>query len=398
MRWVNAWLVGLSAGLAGVGFGVGISLLAAAAIPWRAGDYRPGRDATAPAAETGPVAETPETRFSFETIRVGQTDSHEFEIRNAGTEPLEVARGATSCTCTVSDFEESEGGSSEARVIAPGAGTRLRVKWRGKGDGGPYRQSATVLTNDPRRPQITFLVEGTVVPSSKAVPDSVTLPRVAGSAAHRMSVRVFTFGAEPPEVESLSVVEETTAEFYSLASAPLTPGEIASETAATGGFRIDVEVRPGLPQGAVHQGIKAVFRMPDEQTLEIPVTGTVAGDFGFAGAAWDNAREAVMLGTVSSRAGLRTNLFVTVKGPHRSAVKLAVREVAPAWLLVEPGEPRPVGDGAVVRIPVSISIPPGSPAASHLGTDVAPTGSVVFDTGHPQMATLTLRVCVTVIP
>lgn len=395
MRLPSGWVVGGVAAALGAAVGGGVAALEAASRPWRAGDFQVAAGtATGPA----PVAEVPETVFAFGTVGVGGKGSHEFLIRNSGDAPLELTRGATSCTCTVSDFEESEGGTSGGKIVPPGGSTRLKVQWRGKGSGGPFRQQASVFTNDPRRPQIAFEVEGTVVPTFTAVPTAITLSKLATSQAEQATVKVFTFGAEPPRIESLSVADEKTAQFYSLSSAALDSAEVAVTSGATGGFRITADIHPGLPIGPVRQTIKAVFRMPEEVTVEIPVEGSVTGDLALAGTAWDSSRETLRLGTVSSRSGLETSLFLTAKGPHREKVRPVVRSVVPESLEVVVGEGKPVGSGTVIRIPLSIKIAPGSPPANHLCSPQAPAGKIVLDTGHPDSPELTIPVCLAIGP
>jgi len=395
MRLPNAWIVAGVAACMGAVVGGGIAIMEAASLPWRAGDFSPsGVRPSGPS----PTVDVPETQFAFGSVGVGATGSHEFGIRNTGKASLELTRGATSCTCTLSDFEEAEGGSSNAKVVPPGGSTKLKVEWRGKGDGGPFRQQASVLTNDPRRPRIAFVVEGTVIPTYHTVPNAITLPRLSAGTSQQATVRVFTFGKKPPTVDSLTLDTEETAQFYSLASTPLEPVEFAAETGATGGFEISVDIRPGLPIGPIRQTIKAVFRLPEEVTLEIPVEGSVSGDLALAGQAWDSSREALMLGTVSSRTGSQTSLFLTAKGPHRADVKPFVQEVVPDSLQVVIGEGRAVGSGNLIRIPLSITIAPGSTPANHLCTPQAPAGRIVLDTGHPESPTLTIPVCITIIP
>jgi len=395
MRLPNAWVVAGVAACLGAVFGAGIATLEAASRPWRAGDFSPRRVRPS---ETSPTVDVPETHFAFGSVGVGATGSHEFVIRNTGENPLELTRGVTSCTCTVSDFEESEGGSTTAKVVPPGGSTKLKVEWRGKGDGGPFRQQASVLTNDPRRPRITFVVEGTVIPTHRIVPTAITLPGLSAGTSQQATVRVFTFGKDPPTVDSLTLDNEQAAQFYSLASAPLEPAELAAETGATGGFQITVEIRPGLPIGPLRQTIRAVFRIPEQVTAEIPLEGSVSGDLALTGQAWDSSREALMLGTVSSRSGFQTSLFLIAKGPHRANVKPSIREVVPDSLQVVVGEGRAVGSGNLIRIPLSITLPPGSIPVNHLGTPQAPAGRIVLDTGHPDSPTLTISVCVTIIP
>ena len=395
MRMPNAWVVTGVAALLGAAVGGGIATLEASTRPWRAGDF-----AVTSARPVGPTpqVEVPETQFAFGTVGVGAKGFHEFVIRNTGAAPLELTKGATSCTCTVSDFEEKEGGSKDAKVVQPGESTKLKVQWRGKGDGGPFRQQASVLTNDPARPQIAFVVEGTVVPTYKAVPNVVTLPKLSTSSNERATVTVYTFGKEQPTVDSLTLTEEKTAQLYSLASSPLEAEALAAETGATGGFLITADIRPGLPIGPLRQTIKAVFRMPEEVTIEIPVDGSVSGDLALAGTAWDSSREALLLGTVSSRSGSQTNLFLTAKGPHRADVRPVVRSVVPDALQVVIGEGKPVGSGNVIRIPLTITIPPGSKPANNICSEQAPAGKIMLDTGHPDSPTLTIPVCVAIVP
>lgn len=395
MRLPNAWFVTGAAACLGAAVGGGIATLEAASRPWRAGDFSIG--SKAPSGPT-PQADAPDTHFFFGTVGVGAKGFHEFVIHNTGSGPLELTRGATSCSCTVSDFDETEGGSTGVKVVPPGERTKLKVQWRGKGDGGPFRQQASVSTNDPRRPQIAFVVEGTVVPTFKAVPGSITLPKLSAGSSEQAAVKVFTFGKESPTVDSLTADDEKTAHFYSLASTPLAVDELAAETGATGGFLITADIRPGLPIGPLRQTIKVVFRMPEEVTAEIPVEGSVSGDLALAGTAWDSSREALLLGSVSSRAGSQNSLFLTVKGPHRALVRPVVREIVPESLQVVVGEGKPVGSGNVIRIPISITIPPGSAPANHLCSPQAPAGRIVLDTGHPNSPTLTIPVCVAIVP
>ena len=396
MRLPSAWFTAGVAACLGAAVGGGIATLEAATRPWLAGDFAAGSSRSSGSA---PQVDVPETLFAFGTVGVGAKGSHEFVIRNTGSAPLELTKGATSCTCTVSDFEVSEGGSKDAKVVQPGGSTKLNVQWKGKGDGGPFRQQASVLTNDPARPQIAFVLEGTVVPAAyKTVPVSITLPKLSTSASQQATVTVFTFGEKQPTIDALSVTEEKTAQFYSLASADLEPAELTAAAGATGGFRITADIRPGLPIGTLRQTIKVVFRMPEEVTAEIPVEGSVSGDLALAGKAWDSSREVLLLGTVSSRTGDETSLFVTVKGPHRADVKLGVREIVPDALKVVVGEGKPVGSGNVIRIPLSITIPPGSPPANHICSEQAPAGKIVLDTGHPDSPTLTIPVCIAIVP
>lgn len=392
----HPWTVAVVAAVVGLAFGGGTAAVRAVVTPWQTGDLVPGGRR---ADGHGPRAETDSTRHAFGSVPLGDGGAHDFVIRNAGDEPLELTKGATSCTCTISDFEASEGGSPDAvKRVPPGATTRVKVQWKGKGSGGPFRQQATIFTNDPARPEIVFVVEGTLVPAWRIEPEAVVLSRLSQTGGEQAAVRIYTYSGQPPEVASLSIDHPDPAQFFSLSSAPLPATEVALDPQATGGVAITIEVRPGLPLGRLQQTITAVLRTPDEHSIPIPVVGTVGGDLALAGAAWDSSRQALLLGTVSSKTGLRTQVFLTAKGPNRDRVRPVVREVVPASLDVQIGDTRPIGAGAVVRTPITIVVHPGSPAANHLCSTQAAAGRIVLDTGLPDSPSFTIPVCVAIGP
>ena len=397
LRTPRAWTVAAFAILVGAILGSGTAMLESLARPFRIGDFAPG----AIGVKDGPlpVVDASEIMHDFGSVGVGATGFHEFVVGNSGRAALVLTRGATSCTCTVSDFEASEGGSpGRTKTVEPGSSTKIKVQWRGKGDGGPFRQQATILTNDPRRPEIAFMVEGIVVPTWKAFPESVVLSKLSTGASTEATVKLFTFGAEPPVVTATSLQDAQASHFFSVFSSPLEPADIRSEPGATGGILLTLKVQPGLPIGPIKQVIQIVLRIPEEVTIDLPLEGSVSGDLALAGSAWDSSRQVLALGTVSSRVGLSTQLFLTAKGPHREAVHPIVREVVPPSLEILIGEAKPVGSGSVIRIPLTITIPPGSSSVNHLGSPQAPAGRIVLETGLPESPTLTILICVAIGP
>lgn len=391
---LESWKVSLVALAAGAIVGAGSAALEAARRPWQIGGFRPGGgrpDATAPRAEID------EPSHSFGTIGTGASGRHVFTIRNAGASPLTLRRGASSCACTIGDIGAGDGPDART-VVGPGESAPVTVQWTGKGDGGPFRQQVTILTDDPRRPEIALVVEGTVVPTWKAAPSTLTLPRIVAGSGDRVATSVFTFGAVPPTVRG-AVIDGTSADsLFVVTTETLAAEAVAAEPGATGGFRVEVEIRPGLPLGRVRGTVTVTFDMDGEVAAVIPLEGVVGGDLALAGAGWDPQRQALVLGTVSGRKGLRTQVFITARGPHAATVHPVVRSVEPASLVVTVGEPRPVGAGGSRLIPLEIEIPPGSKPANHLCSDSGPAGTIVVDTGHPDTPTLTIPVCVAIGP
>jgi hypothetical protein len=430
MSMPSAWIVAAIAAVAGAGIGAATAGLRSQAVPWQVGGFRPGGGGMAgrgPGGAGGSV-EAIETVHDFGTVGTGGSGSHDFVVTNTGTGPLRLTRGATSCTCTIADFEPDETtpdvtphvtphttperrGDGTTKVVPPGESTRVTLQWKGRGPGGPFRQQATILTDDPRRPEVVFVVEGVVVPTWKAVPETLLFSQVSATAGETATVQIFTFGTEPPRVAQAAVersggvqppgespAEASPSDWFTVTTRPLDAAEIAAETAATGGLLATVTARAGLPLGPFRALLTLTAEMPDEVVIEVPIEGSVSGDLSVVAAAWDRTRQALLLGTVSGKQGLRTQAFLTVRGPHRDSIQPTVREVVPDSLAVTVGTAQAVGTGSVVRIPLEISIPPGSRPANHLCSELGPAGRIVLDTGHPDSPTLTIPVCIAIGP
>jgi len=396
VRGPETWKVALFALAVGGGVGCATAVLDASLRPWQIGGFRP--DGIRPDA-AAPQAAIDETLHAFGTIGTGAKGRHVFTIRNAGAAPLTLTRGASSCSCTIGDLGDVGGdGPTDRVVVPPGGSAPVTVQWTGKGGGGPFRQSVTILTDDPRRPEIPLSIEGTVVPTWKAVPEAVVLPGITAGRGARAGVTILTFGTAAPRVASATIDGDDAERLFAVTAAAADPAVVSGEEGATGGIRVDVEVKPGLPLGRLRRTVTVTFDMDGEVVAEIPLEGTVGGDLVLAGAGWDTERQALLLGTVSGRTGLKTQLFITAKGEHAAAVRPVVREVVPASLAVTVGDPRPVGSAGSLRIPLEITVAPGSEAANHLCSESGPPGRIVLDTGHPDVPTLTIPVCVAIGP
>lgn len=90
----------------------------------------------------------------FGQVSQGQQISHDFEIRNEGTAPLELTRVHPDCGCTVAQFD---------RIIPPGGTGKVHADIDTAVLAGPVSRRITVYTNDPAHPrlELTFKVDAT---------------------------------------------------------------------------------------------------------------------------------------------------------------------------------------------------------------------------------------------
>ena len=112
--------------------------------------------ALSPAELSAPRVAVDQEKHSFGKADVGVTGRHQFVFTNAGNEPLVLARGKSTCGCCtcVCAVRLPE------CAIAPGQSAKVTLEWRSKLYVGLFRQSATIVTNDPHRREVTLLVTG----------------------------------------------------------------------------------------------------------------------------------------------------------------------------------------------------------------------------------------------
>ena len=96
------------------------------------------------------------------------------------------------------------------------------------------------------------------------------------------------------------------------------------------------------------------------------------------------------LGTIRSREGVVRRLIFVVRGPYRGEVTFGPVQQVPEFLAVELGEKKETETS--VTMPVTIRIPPGSPAGNYLGGEQGELGEVMIETDHPQVPRVRIRV------
>lgn len=384
-----------------LGIAVGVSSTAATSLgrPMQVGSFR----VIAPPSADSPRAVTETTAFDFGMFGANEAGTHRFPVVNGGRSPLSLAKGASSCSCTIGGLDREE--------VPPGEAAVVTIEWKTKGQGGPFRQRVTVLTNDPLRPEIAFEVSGTVVPKWRLDPEEVILDRLSAAGGAKAKVHLLTYGVTRLHLERLSVEavgagDTDEADPVSAEARPLLAEELTALTPATGGFAIDILAGPGLPVGPVRRTIRLELAMAGEAeagdegrvTLDLPVRGSVTGEVGVAGHGWDSAAEMVALGHVSSSLGASVELFLTIKGPDRERASPVVRERIPESLVVDVGPAAPIGAGTVWKVPIQIRVPTGSRPCNHLGSRQGPLGRIVLETGLPNTPELTLPVRLAIGP
>jgi hypothetical protein len=369
---------------------IGISAGAAAAyiqarLDVNAESLPPGLSDGESVAETvvkGPRAVVEEPHFQFGTMQRGTTRSHNFTIRNAGTAPLTLSVGETSCKCTLGDVTN--------KPIPPGESTHVRLEWSAKSDQGPFRQSAIVETNDSLMAKIELTIEGEILEASGVVPPDLMFDKIAAGESKSAEVYVMSMLQDELEVSEASLTDAATRDKFDVRVEPVERDELPSESAKAG-VKITVTAKAGLPVGRFDQWLALRTNMPEAEKLEIPVIGRVVGDISVHGMGWNEDQGVLIIGRVKSSEGRKAKLNIVVRGPDASGTTFSLHSKDPEELKVTLAEPKVLKE-TLVHVPLEIEVPAGTGPMVRLETSQGEAGRIVLKTNHPTIKELVLGV------
>jgi hypothetical protein len=330
--------------------------------------------------------------FDFGVMEKGTKQRHTFVLKNFGDAPATLRKGDTTCKCTLSELAKDQ--------LKPGETAEVSLEWTPMSFAPAFRQSAHIHIQ-PGDELIRLEVHGRVVQSARAMPEELTLSNVSASEPRTATSFVYCYRQKDFSVTLQRLERTETAKFFEVAIVPLTADEVAEQPEALAGVKVNVTVKPGLPLGHLEQTLHLATNIAEAPTLEIPIRGSISGDISVVGPRnlYDTERKVVTLGNVPRAAGGTFNLQLLVKGPHVKDVKFSVGEVDPADVLKVQVDMehfvKVKQDDSVRMYPLTITVPPDSPAVSRLGgtqPGQSKLGRIMIETTHPQAPQLLLYV------
>lgn len=315
----------------------------------------------------------------------------EFIFRNNGDGVLELRKGDSSCKCMIGQFSGAKSSDSARMQLNPGEETVITLAWKTEGQEGPFRHRAEIRSNDPARPIVNLVVNGTLTRGIHIAPRTLTLGRIGYREGKQVQFDVVAFHSDDLEIRDISLIDaaapagappDPLAKLADISRRKLSLEEVqAVESQAKSGYRVTVTLKPGLPLGRIDRKIRVTTNRIEP--VELPLVGTVAGDISVAeGGAWIAQQQFFHLGQVQSEKGTSKQLSVIVSGKGARNVQVKVKETKPPALAAEIGTPRPVGETEARSWPITILIPAGTRAMSH--ADKGEYGKIILETTHPD--------------
>lgn len=327
------------------------------------------------------------TTYDFGMMQRGTSRKHAFKVTNTGSRPLSVEVTSTTCKCTAGDIGVD--------FIQPGQTVDLRLKWDAKSMPGPFRQSATLSTNDPRARRVELTIEGTVTDVSGVEPQQWVFDKLRLDDERTESVYLMDYQSDDLEIYSAELDREAARDDYRVSFEKVPVSELPDRIAKSG-YRVDITPLEGLALGAINDWVVLKSNIKAAEELRVPIFGSVVGDIEIRGpSVWNSVTGAVHLGVLESEQGGEVNLFIDITGDHAKGTEIVASEVSPKYLEVELGEPNELRDD-FVRVPLKLRVPQGLPPAIHNGTGQGEAGSVVLKTNHPTSKEISFGVRYTI--
>lgn len=366
--------------LLGIVVGVGLGNLRVKSAPWQPPNRRHKEPPPPPDVShttSAPKMVVEQTVFDFGKLDVNAGGSHDFIIRNAGTGPLRLSVGGSTCRCTVGELRHEE--------VPPGGSTKVTVSFRPAEKLGPYEQTVTLLTNDPQQPRVELKIKGTFVAALQFLPPELVFSNISAGESVGGHALLLCYLDEPLEITGYYFSGQTATEYFEVAWETLKAAELQAHPDARSGLRVMVKVKGGLPPGPLQQTLFFQTNISGAPKVPLRIEGQISGDIALVGPGWDADRGILNLGTVSSRVGAERRLWLVVRGPARKEIAFKPAKISPAAIHISLGKRQEINQGTVTQIPLTLRIPPGSPTVNCLGVEQGGLGEINLETNHPQI-------------
>ena len=202
------------------------------------------------------AVEVPERTHDFGTIESGSTVRHAFVLKNTGTGTLTLEAGPTSCSaCTIAELDKNQ--------VPPGASTQVVVEYK-TGQTSNFRQTATVLTNDPDQPRVELTVFGTVHSKFDIQPPVIFFGNVPAGEPATAETWLLQFVEGDLHVGQPELASGGPADDFEFRVEPLPDDQLPPKVVA--GYRVLATAKPGLPLGPFRRTIRLAVDFGEERT------------------------------------------------------------------------------------------------------------------------------------
>lgn len=346
-----------------------------------------------------------QTEYNFGVLDENVTRRHPFVFRNEGQGMLLLTAGTSTCRCTLLELRQTE--------VPPGGSTEVVIEWNTQNFTGPYRQTATVHTNDPDHPEVVLTISGEVRPTFKITPPDLVFRNVRVGEGVSGEVKIFSYIAQnfqiishqwetPPNSPNIPpfdvLITPISEEQLKEAPQDSATSSHASGVSPRSGVLVQIRSEPFPTMGSFSQKLLLKTNQPENPQLEIPVEVTVVSDISVFGPGWNEKAGILTFLPIRRGQEAQRKLTIACRGPLTRHVRYQIVSVEPNVLEVKLGNPQLLDNGEASLTPLEVLIPSNTPPMTYLGGDHYPLGRILISTTHPQIPQLEIKVRFAVEP
>lgn len=204
-----------------------------------------------------PVIFCEKPSYEFGNASASQLITHEFVLLNKGNADLNINSVRPGCGCTVANVSTQR--------VAPGAEARVTAQLNLAGRTGPQHKAITIDCNDPKQPQLTLMLSGTVAESINVNPPQLIFGQLNTTAPVNGEVVLSSGNGQPFKVTGtqLSLPGFTTE------VVPREEGRV---------YAVVVTATPPLLPGTHQAMLRITTDNPTRPAIDVLVAATVVGD------------------------------------------------------------------------------------------------------------------------
>jgi hypothetical protein len=304
--------------------------------------------------------------FDFGKMTHFEKGMHTWRIKNTGEANLDLWMiGKPTCSCTIAKLEDNQ-----KAVVEPGKSTTIDLEWNTKDLATDYSQGATFGTNDPGRPTFQLTVKGKTHPPVMVYPpEAVQFSTISNEEMHKRIIAVFSMDRPRTKVTK---VTSSKPDFLVAKPEPMTPEE-AKPLKVDQGYKITIEIKPGMPQGHFQEELLIQTDHPKRPLMKLTVGGSVIGPISII-------PPGLRMRDVTSHAGASSDITLMVRGGKETHFQV-ISKPKHLDVSVVPDE-RP---GIKGRYRVTVDVHPGTAAGPI-------EGEIVLKTDHPLVGEVKIPV------
>lgn len=290
-----------------------------------------------------------------------------WEIKNVGTGDLILTGGHPSCSCTLLNLKPGMN-----ITVKPGDHYDLEVEWETRDNKGAYSKNASLYTNDPGHPELTFIVEGEVQPAIIAVPEELQLS--VGNVENDKPHEYYIVLASPDQPDMKVVgYSSSRPEMLEFSSRELNHQE-KSSLKFPRGLRVTVTLKPIPILGPFHEEFVIKTDHPRRAEIHREISGTIVGPLTFN-------PSAIRLSEVDPKKGDSFTSRISILGAESTTFKVlkAPEKVKVTIVPVDEKIQASASDKTIRYYEMNVTVEPGLP------TGVV-REDIILGTDHPRAA------------